>query len=573
MSGGAVDERGRASEVFGDGGDDMSETSGESQVIEVSYLHTNAFQSSVTAPGSTQYADSLLGEPLPPLPDLPVLNLDDDNDNVDNNDDVNVIVVDDNPTDIARDERVYDDIDLATAELVKLISSDSLALVSASEPLALYSDSSSSPATATTTNTAAAFNPADSSRSADYVLNGTASPATLTFSTGTRDLSAAHDLQIDSLRAGLGGEFAGDSFYDSDDYVLQQNAIRVAAGQSFIDGYDDVDQVAVHHAPSNATVSRSVEDEVYGTFAELVKGNYAAISLVQADAEQPPPPRSNYQRLLTDSERETTSTQYDSIEIPRSNYQRLHTDSELFEIAAAAAAASGKPRLAYVQLPAEQPGSKPGSGSLRHSVSESRISARRELSPAEREARSNYGELPKKQPDIASVAAAHAALVASSPDAFGSTSPKLGGATSPTAATSPMVGSSRSARLRRIDRRHLPSLSTMRNGDIACEQCRSTAFAHKLPLESGPRDAAVRRVPRVVRQEQATRAMPPSYGQLPVKALEAQRSDLIAAIGRIETTWGRRPKGWRRRARADALATVADRHRESNQEAGQAAQY
>jgi hypothetical protein len=36
--------------------------------------------------------------------------------------------------------------------------------------------------------------------------------------------------------------------------------------------------------------------------------------------------------------------------------------------------------------------------------------------------------------------------------------------------------------------------------------------------------------------------MPPSYGQLPVKALEAQRSDLIAAIGRIETAWGRRPK-------------------------------
>ena len=406
-------------------------------------------------------------------------------------------------------------------------------------------------------------------------------------------------------------EFAGDSFYDTDDYVNSRSA-RAS---------DNVEARALTSssapAPALAPLLSSSSSSLSAAASAaadppVFKGDYAAISLVLGDepfgdasasaapaaADSPvAAPRSQYARLKTDSEMSDDYADmraavkavptpvrltYGTLPIEGGGmYQRLLTDEEL------AAAGVTKPKLLqYTKLPLEE------RESLRHSASETDlVRGKKKLDTMARQARANYGGLPTKEdiekvrrsrtdsderspapppppPDEADAQPHKAALSASSPNAFGDSSTSSTRSTAaaaavpaaaaavaaPTAASaaavatkaSPVaspVGGARANRLRRVDRRNLPSLSTMTNGTIACECCRSKAFSHKLTLQSGRVMLLCDPCLAAQRSEQARpQAAVPQYGQLPIGALETQRAEALNSMARLEASWGTKPK-------------------------------
>jgi hypothetical protein len=206
----------------------------------------------------------------------------------------------------------------------------------------------------------------------------------------------------------------------------------------------------------------------------------------------------------------------------------------------------------------------PHEGELRHSTSESAIVRnRKQMDTMQRQARANYAALPTKddmerfrrsrtdsdereQKKSAADEQKSAALSTSSPNAFGaalsgSGSGSSGPASPVPSAASPIGANGRANRLRRLDRRNLPSISTMKNGEITCEKCRTQAFTEKITTGAGRVMLLCDACLAAFRSEQ-TRPQMQSYGALPTSALAAQRTDLLSKIARIETTWGSQPK-------------------------------
>jgi hypothetical protein len=417
-------------------------------------------------------------------------------------------------------------------------------------------------------------------------------PATAVRPAVATDTRVAQSFIVHSTRSaaapGDRQEFAGDSFYDTDDYVNARSA-RASENVEPVDGGEpappppelDEEQFDVYVPPSAAEQFKGdyaaislVTDDVAGG-APVVAAN--AVPLEAAASDEAPLTRSQYARLYTDSEASDYARlsavadaaglrqNYGTLPTPVGGgggggggvgdggrvgrYQRLLDDDEIEQ-------AAGKKPLMYAKLPHE--------GELRHSTSESAIVRnRKQMDTMERQARANYAALPTKddmerfrrsrtdsderEQKSSADEQKSAALSTSSPNAFGAAalSGSGSGSSGPTSpvpsAASPIGANGRANRLRRLDRRNLPSISTMKNGEITCEKCRTQAFTEKITTGAGRVMLLCDACLAAFRFEQ-TRPQMQSYGALPTSALEAQRSDLLSKIARIETTWGSQPK-------------------------------